>query len=213
MINNVTNKLFAPKQVATKLGTCAVQIERIPLDKELYELSLNHEGQKLASELFQITKNGKSMLGLEIITKEPYRQKGFRFGEILRLFSVMELMQNKLSNIMIISRPKAVIFHKKYKFKPDLGMESIARTVLEKISRDDIEKPAERAKKCLSDFNIDEANDITDEFLSTIICDNLEPRRHELSVGIPMTLDADEVKKHSEFFNNLYKKHGLDFTI
>ena len=213
-VSKTANTINYPYPIETKLGLGFVKKENV--GNSLNKLSIIVKNKEVASEIYQ--KGDQFLFGFEIKSLQEYRHKGFRLGEILRLFSIMELIQEGLKSINIISRPSAVIFHNKYKFQSDLFTKDAAKMVMNQISRDNLDKELEsvnkKAANCISSFDILQANEILDEYLSIIADKNLSPKSHILNCGgIPMKLTLENINKNSEFFNTLFKKHKIDFTV
>lgn len=64
----------------------------------------NRFDKLLGYEEFAYFEGSPNMSGLFIRVNDEYKQKGFNFGEILRLSSIIEIMENKVKNFEIISR-------------------------------------------------------------------------------------------------------------
>lgn len=213
-VSKIANNVNYPYPIETKLGLGF--LKKGITEYSFNQLSIIVENKEVASEIYQ--KKNNLFLGLEMKSLPEYRQKGYRFGEILRLFSIVELIQEGLDAINIISRPSAAIFHKKYKFQSDLFMKDAAKMVMNQISRDNLDKELEpvnkKAKNCIFGFNLLQANEILDEYLSIIADKNLSSKAHILNCGgIPMKLTLENINKNSDFFNTLFKKHKIDFKI
>lgn len=145
-------------------------------------------------------------------------------GEILRLASLIEMKENGIKEIRIKSIPKALLFHLKYKFKPSLNNQSqLIKNVLTDISKDNgADKTfSETAEKLLNDINKNGFNNrsqgyygMINSFILQYAQGNSQRWRDTLIHNqIPLILTESDVKKHASFYNSLFKKHGLDYTI
>ena len=80
--------------------------------------------------------------------------------------------------------------------------------VMNQISRDNLDKELElvnkKAANCISSFDILQANEILDEYLSIIADKNLSPKSHILNCGgIPMKLTLENINKNSLFYSKI----------
>ena len=78
----------------------------------------NKFGKELAKEDLSI--KPETSFGLSIEVNPEYQNKGYRLGEILRLSSIMAILENKVNEFLIFSLPSAIFFHSKYKFVPSI---------------------------------------------------------------------------------------------
>ena len=89
--------------------------------RDLYDPSLvttnllDSTGNVLGKEVIKLNEDNFNSVGLSIRVIPKYQQQGFRFGEILRLSSIMMIIENKIKNFEIFSKGTAVYFHTKYK--------------------------------------------------------------------------------------------------
>lgn len=159
-----------------------------------------------------------------IKTKKDFRHKGV--AEIMRLSSLMELKENSLSSIKIDALSDAVPFHSKYKFQPDIKGKNTALTILGSIV--DKTKAGKKDKKNAEKLIENIVNDGSEDTL------NLSPKQAKdvnsyitkyikrnkdnwddanFHHCLPMVLTKKQVNKFAAFYNKLFKKHGIDYTI
>lgn len=119
----------------------------------------NRMGKTLGEEIFSIDNKNKTMFGYLIETLPEYRQKGYGFGELMRLSSIITMIENNIQKLKITSKNTAINFHKKYKFQPA-------------------------------------------EIASTA------PKKY-----LDMELTTQDIIENKNFFNELFKKHGIDYEI
>jgi len=188
---------------------------------------LNEKNEEIGAEIFDIkNSNTKDMFGYSISIPPQYRGK--RLGELLRLSSIIEMIENNVEKIKIYSKNTAIYFHSKYKFKPDFQSFShrneALKTVCECKLKDfaDIKKEAEillqkientetnktKEQKLLST----EANKILTKYINKIIETNNE-KQLQFDVGFNMSLSRSSVFENKDFFNELFKRHGIDYKI
>ncbi len=188
----------------------------------------NRFDKLLGYEEFAHFEGSPNMSGLFIRVNDEYKQKGFNFGEILRLSSIIEIMENKVKNFGIISKDSAIYFHAKYKFKPDLAFSD--RDKFLKILSDDksngYEKFSQKAQDLTDKLKIaienaditqqrkicSETNEVLGEYLDGVIAEKSQ-KQHPLNWTMPMTLTDENILKNKEFFNQLYQKHGIDYNV
>ena len=95
-------------------------------------ISIKKNKEILANEDISLYKKEKEVYGWSIATKVPYRKQ--KLGELLRLTSVITMLENKANNIKIHSLHDAIFFHRKYKFKPDIRDLSDANRILRNLT-------------------------------------------------------------------------------
>ena len=176
-------------------------------------------GQLIAHEEFFIDSLKNSLEGVYIKTNLGFRNGSF--GELLRLISIMVMKENKLKSINITSLPEAANFHFKYKFKPNVNEDFNAILILDFISQyDKTSELCHLAKKAgnllleMEKSKIDknlmfsEANKIITEFF-------LRTKGNPIKKAptIQMQLTDDTINENKDFFNNLFIKHRIDYTI
>ena len=188
----------------------------------------NRFDKLLGYEEFAYFEGSPNMSGLFIRVNDEYKQKGFNFGEILRLSSIIEIMENKVKNFEIISKDTAIYFHAKYKFTPNLafsdrdkflktlsgdksnGYEKFSLKAQDladklKIAKENADIPQQR-KICA------ETNEVLGEYLDKVIAEKSQ-KQHPINFTMPMTLTDENILKNKEFFNQLFKKHGIDYNV
>ena len=188
----------------------------------------NRFDKLMGYEEFAYFEGSPNMSGLFIRVNDEYKQKGFNFGEILRLSSIIEIMENKVKNFEIISKDTAIYFHAKYKFTPNLafsdrdkflktlsgdksnGYEKFSQKAQDmadklKIAKENADIPQQR-KICA------ETNEVLGEYLDKVIAEKSQ-KQHPINYTMPMTLTDENILKNKEFFNQLFKKHGIDYNV
>jgi len=108
----------------------------------------------MARESLRLYRKEKEMHGIYIQTHERYRNNSL--AEILRLTSIITMLENNIQKFRIFALNTASGFHTKYKFKPEL---------------------------------------------------------EEHWRGINMVLSKEDVIKNKQFYNELFKKHGIEYKI
>jgi len=182
-------------------------------------LVTNKSGNILGSHHYKInnTKN-KKLVGTYISTKDSHQNKGI--GEIMRLASIIEMKENKLPQIDIVSINKALPFHIKYKFKPDIDTSFDIYSLLGYIAMTNkkfkdqatilLKKTANLAINDKKNEYISEANN----FIENYIKSNSENwKSFHVEDDIPLTLKDVTLKENADFFNTLFKKRGIDYSI
>lgn len=188
----------------------------------------NRFDKLLGYEEFAYFEGSPNMSGLFIRVNDEYKQKGFNFGEILRLSSIIEIMENKVKNFEIISKDTAIYFHAKYKFTPNLAFSDIDK-FLKTLSGDKsngYEKFSQKAQDLANKLKIAkenadmpqqrkicaETNEVLGEYLDKVIAEKSQ-KQHPINFTMPMTLTDENILKNKEFFNQLFKKHGIDYNV
>ena len=180
----------------------------------------------LGYEEFAYFNDAKDIYGLHIRVGDEYQRKGYNLGEILRLSSIIEIIENKIKNFNILSKDTAIYFHSKYKFKPDVTSVSDCDRLLKTVIEDKtpgFEKIAGKAKVLMQKIEsvkskeeqqhfCEVTNGILEEYITKAI-ETKTQKQHPFTSTMNMTLTDDTVYKNKEFFNDLFKKHGIDYKI
>lgn len=179
-------------------------------------------GQLMAKEQFSIDSQKKTFIG-EHINTMPCFMRNY-LGELLRLVSIMIMRENELNSIDIVSIKRAIYFHSKYKFKPNIEdcvmADILMGDIVENENIPQLSKLAKAAYKVSREFETGDldiatkkANEIVSDFID--VAQNIRNSTdiHDLTTNIKMQLSNETVEKNKAFFNELYKKHGIDYKI
>ena len=74
-----------------------------------------------------------------------------------------------------------------------------------KIAKENADIPQQR-KICA------ETNEVLGEYLDKVIAEKSQ-KQHPINYTMPMTLTDENILKNKEFFNQLFKKHGIDYNV
>ncbi len=182
------------------------------------------KNEKLGINTFGLNENKNVLLGFYMQTHIGYRGEGL--GELLRLISIMILDKNKNNAIDIFSKEGAIYFHAKYKFVPNVKAFIERNFALKDIASDktpELKKIALEAGKLLDKIsytkdsaelrNINKpANKCIKEYIGKVI-KNGNINEHKFNYGFEMQLNNENIIKNKEFFNELFKKHGIDYKL
>ncbi len=232
-----TRKLCSLKIPNNKAGELFLDVkqESANIDYRFIAELKNRFGKLLGSETFTMFKDSSDINGLYISVEPEYRNKlkasgtniNYKLGEILRLASIIEILENKIKNFIIYSKNTAIYFHSKYNFKPaitsfeerDYALESIINN--KTSSYDDI---VEKAKKLLQYSKLEKApekqrelcretNLLLEEYIKKVLSEKDAYKKHPFRRGIQMVLTDDTIRDNRVFFNTLFENHGINYTI
>lgn len=188
--------------------------------------ALNH---KFGKEIISMDNNNKAMNGFDIIVEPAYRKKGYNLGELLRLFSVMEMHKNKSPFIKIYSKDTAIYFHSKYKFIPCNRTFTDRNRMLNSMANDssaefsDLALKAENLAKLAKTYKNDaekqralciDTNNLAIEYINRAMEKEKKPNiKHSFFYGMDMILTRENLEKNKDFYNKLFEKHGIDYQI
>lgn len=186
----------------------------------------NRMGKSLGHEIFSIDNEQRTMFGFMIETLPEYRQKGYGFGELMRLSSIITMLENHIKQLDIVSKDTAIYFHSKYKFAPSNTQFDTRNKILESIIKnnknplDEISKRAlefiERLKHTPSAEEqraiTRETNTLTKSYIEKVMSQNTQ-KEHPFDCTMDMRLTSQNIIKNKDFFNELFKKHGIDYEI
>ncbi len=189
---------------------------------------VNGLGKQFANEILKIDNENLDMIGFNIVTEPEYRRKNFRFGEILRLASVIEMLENKSKSIKIVSKNNAIYFHAKYKFIPNFKDFKVRDDFLSDISKDksysfkDLRFEAFHFIKIIKDYKQNsekqreitkQVNNLVERYINRALKEHDPQKNHPLSYPMDMILQKDSVIKNKDFYNALFEKHSIDYKI
>ena len=190
---------------------------------------INKSGDVLGKEIFELNETNSNSVGLSINVVPQYQQKGFHFGEILRLSSIMMILENKIKNFEIFSKGTAVYFHTKYKFEPaitsfeerDSALLSVINNCKDKEEYKEFEEKAkDLLQKTYTNKDAEtqrnlckQTNDLLKIYLKKVSSVKDEYKKHPLPHGIKMVLNIENILKNKMFFNELFENHKIDYKI
>ena len=180
----------------------------------------------LGYEEFAFYQGQKDISGLFIRVNDIYQRNGYNLGEILRLSSIIEILENKIKNFNIVSKSTAVYFHSKYKFKPNVtdfyernqllkgiiedksaGFEEISAKAQQLMNKIDSTSEATKQREYC-----EEANKLLYEYIQMGLKDGAE-QKHPFNWVMGMTLTDENILNNRKFFNEKFLKHGIDYEV
>lgn len=190
----------------------------------------NRLGKVLGREVFSLEENCPNSIGFSISVEPEYRKKSFHFGEILRLSSIIMILENKIKEFEIYSKNTAIFFHSKYKFEPAIKQFSERDLALESMISNCQNNGAEysemqrEAEELLNAAKVDDnaekqrelcvkANQLLKRYFAKVEETKGGYKSHPFNTGISMRLTDDAIIKSKNFFNELFKKHNIDYKI
>lgn len=210
-----------------------VKMSYEPTEGEYSAIIYNEHYENIAKNKFLINKTKKELYATNMdVWDKKNRNKGL--GEILHLNNIMELLENKLKTIRVFSLAPAIFFHSKYKFEPTLTNYDDILEAMYTISTKDcsslprLQETVDEAAEVFDNVfaassfnpqygkNIKKANQILKDYINIINNTKLPPDIKEyyaFTNGITMTLSKESIIENKNFFNNLFKKHSIDYEI
>ena len=187
----------------------------------------NTKGKLLGKEIFSLDPNNKKLQGFFIEIAPEYRKKHFKFGELLRLSSIIEMLENRMSKFEIYSKDTAIYFHSKYKFIPNIQTFVDRDKALESIisnQQPGFEEYAKKAAQILEKIKTcttsemqrqlrSETNTLTLEYIQKVLENKNTYPSHPFKYGMDMLLTKEKILENKNFFNELFKTHGIDYQI
>ena len=181
----------------------------------------------MASEDLSLYESFNEITGLNINVEPEYRHtanRNFRLGEILRLATIIEMLENNKNIFKIFSKDTAVYFHSKYKFEPDIKSFDERDKALKTISEDRspcFEPLALTASDIIEQIKLSKSADAQRAFCADtnkLVKQYIDKsqnnyKAHPFSYGFNMVLTRQNLYKNRSFYNDLYKKYGIDYTI
>lgn len=183
---------------------------------------LNSCGEKMGTYTYDIDTYRKSIKNGIIVTEPGFQHKGI--GEILRLSSIMELNENNIKALSLESVSSAIPFHFKYKFKPclkdkkralDILLNIVHKSAIDKKYKTEAQKLVEEIsyKNDSKKLKYAQAKHVNN-FISRYIEEYTYNWNYaKFPRSIPMVLTKKDIKHFASFYNELFKKHGIDYTV
>lgn len=190
-------------------------------------IELRNKLNKLLSyEHFSHFNNNDNMTGLYIHVNPEYRQKHYFFGEILRLTSIIQMLENNIKNFSLTSKESAIYFHSKYKFQPSVTSFSNRDKLLSTLVNDkapDFRDLSLKGKVLAEQIKnnpspdkqrmyCNEANQLFSQYINRALS-NRDINSHKFDWLMDMKLTRENVFANKEFYNKLFEKHGIDYKI
>ena len=183
----------------------------------------NRCGKEFGYEILKISAADKEIIGANIFIHDEYRKK-YRLGEVLRLASIMHMVENKIGSIKITSKDSALYFHARYGFKPDFKEFYARDRLLEGISKDkSFPEFAKEALKLLTLTNdpdpasqravCKEANELLKRYIERALKSPAPEKHHPPRYSVDMSLKCDEVLENRDFYNRLFERNSIDYRI
>ncbi len=223
-----TRKLCSFIVPENKAGELSINVKEDisgPDYKFLTELK-NKSGQILGFENYSHFNNTDYMTGLLINVTPKYRRKNYFFGEILRLASIIQMLENNINIFFIKSKDTAIYFHAKYKFEPSIKSFSERDKLLETVVNDtspDFKALSlkgvnliQKINKCTSFKEqrhlCEETNKLLTEYINLVLSEQKQ-KDHKFNWPMDMVLKKDTILKNKNYFNNLFVKHNINYKI
>lgn len=149
------------------------------------------------------------------------RNKGL--GTRMHLINIVEMLENNYSGIELLSLEESISFHAKFGFYPDGKWDKGLKNNIMVISKEEdpeFKKYADKAKQILNvenlyDFARDKlANQLLYDYSRAILgVKNETQLRNTFKSPISMKLSKRRILENKDFYNDLFKKYGIDYEI
>lgn len=191
---------------------------------EKFHLELdNDDFENIGSSEIEL-KNNKTLYNHNIdVIKKSLRHSGT--GSIMHLGHIITMLENGMDKIELYSLGEAVHFHSKFKFEPAIkDIQSLSDFLqLDILPKADDKRFNRLAKKVINwnsnrdtslQDKLKKGNQILYEYLQIINQQKLNRlRKYQISPGFNMVLTREKVIENKDFYNNLFKKYGIDYEI
>ncbi len=195
-----------------------VNINKIDNDK--LNITINDEDifDQSSKEEIQIYNN--RLIVNNMATKNSFQEKGL--GTILHLANIIEMLENNLGSVNLFATATALPFHAKFGFYPDEMWEEGLYNNIVKLAKQKnplYNNYSKRAAVLLArDIPLTEkaaiGNKIMYDYLQTILSQkNKLELLDEFEYGSDMVLDKNMIIANKNYYNNLLKKHCIDYEI
>ncbi len=182
-------------------------------------VSFSDNGYKCAEQQSQIYPEIDFMFVDNMFTNRSDRGKGLGFG--LHLTNIIEMTENKLNKIDLLSTESAIPFHVHFGFIPDQQDYGLLYVNLKSISDNsfpELAKFAQEARKIIKLGKIPEkiarGNELVHEYAKEIVkFMSKEDLKYAFAKETPMVLDKQNVLSNKNFYNKLFDKYKIDYQI
>lgn len=203
------------------IQTTTTLIEDRPQALQINSIVTDDKKETIGFYEYIINKSTATINNGYIETKSPKRGRGI--GEILRLSSIIEFMENGIKSLDIEAFPSAIPFHLKCKLKPNLTGYSQTIKILKDINENQNVQPYYRQKAKELTEKIEQENsvilkdktkEIVNKFIEKFIKQHLQNwDAAKFQWYLPMSLTDSKLKQFADFYNKLFKKHGINYQI
>lgn len=227
--NHYISKVFSLRVNNPNLKDLSINFEdKFAEHNNLITSIMNTKGDILATEDSCVDLDQNRINGLWINVKPKYRNNNYRLGELLRLVSIIGMLENKINSIKIFSKDKAIYFHSKYKFAADFTIFQERNNALKKLAETespDMKNYRYEAEKLLQQINETEdasiqrklckpSSALLTEFIQKVLSLGREEyKKYPFDNGMAMILTRKNILENRDFFNELFKRHGIDYSI
>lgn len=149
--------------------------------------------------------------------------RGNGLGTCMHLTNIIEMMENNINKLELISAPSAIPFHIKCGFKPTINWtKEYERRNIKAIAFDsnpELAKYSQDAKELLKanmspEIKAKIANKILYNYTKKAIkIMGTEEQKYLFPHCTNMQLTRDDVLKHRNYYNKLFDKYGIDYQI
>lgn len=210
-----------------KLHKLITKTEKYQDENDMFVTTLETKsGKFLGKDVFSIPTAPNPMFDYNILAHPQFRNKNFNIGEILRLSSIIELIENNLPQINLCSKDTSIYFHAKYKFEPNITQFTETSRALESIINNpsnNVEMLISKAKTLIQKFNNStspeekrairtSANILIKDYIETVLAKN-NYKQHPFNYTMDMKLTIEKIKENKHFFNALFRKHKINYQI
>lgn len=206
--------ILPPIPVQLKNQTAIAEVKKV-MDN-FYQTTVSDSNKTvLGRHHYEIDKN--ALLG-KIMTTHPYQSR-LGIGEVMRLVSIMEMLANNIEKNVIYATPSAFFFHTKYQFNTHIDNPNITNILNEMLNSDCCNEDNRAIIKKMLDLGNQARTQkdnqiIIDKLIQNYVKEKISRNKtFGYSEKIPMKLELKDIKNNAEFFNKLFKKHRIDFTI
>lgn len=158
---------------------------------------------------------------METLNPTQYK-KGY--GSIMHLCNIIELLENNYNEIIFSSFRKAIFFHSKLKFEPQIKKiedikKHLQKDIIEKDLPIDMQSFKETALKITLDENspkeklVKSGNSLINDFIQTVIKKGLDRDKYGIFEGFTMHLTKEKILNNKEFYNKLFNTFHIDYLI
>lgn len=209
-----------------RVGLVDVQVKEYNLEQDRFRTEIfDSKKQLLGYDFFDMPK-ADSMFEYDITVLPEHRGKGL--GELMRLTSIAQMLENNVDEMDLYSKSTAIYFHAKHGFEPnirsfDQRRSSLEAVVANKMVEGDVFVPkAEKILKAVESplsLTFEEnqkytmqTNELVKDFIKKVLAMGGQEDA-KFSFGFNMKLMRDTIFERAEFFNLLFKKHGIKFKV
>ena len=175
----------------------------------------NAYNKVLGFESFAMYQDNSTIDGLYIQVEPEYRRQ-YHLGEMLRLISIIEMIENKIKALNIYSKNTAILkFEERNRFLEHIASSKNGNAEAERTFAKELLQKTNQAKTSSEQIALyNPANSVIKSYIRKILSAGKEEyKKYPFPIGMDMCLTNENLIENRAYFNELFAKHNIDYQI